>query len=182
MMNEELKLRDIAGFCPEEAVWKMLADICGLLLREDASYALTPDSIVIDGDTFMVKTGNDISQEFVAPDQDKENVPETAQMVWSLGAVAYDMATGHVIFGGRGGDYQKEHPSVPLPVLNSVVHRCLCHNPQERISLQELKTLATNGRENCLRQRQEEAKMPEQPNNQTAKQLIDNWPEEMIEI
>lgn len=53
-MNERLTIQEIAGFCPEEAVWKMLADVSNFLSKEDAGYQLGADTIVVVGDQFMV--------------------------------------------------------------------------------------------------------------------------------
>ena len=188
-MNEKITLRDIAGFCPEEAVWKMLADISGGLLQDSAGYVLTPDSIVIDGKMFLMEKGHNILNEFLAPEQNVEQQPDTAQMVWALGAVAYYTTVGHVLFGGHGGSYQKEHPLVALPVLpkgldalTSVLQKCLCYAPADRVSIRALNELSLRGLETCEKRQRIRSV---QKVNEKDKEVIntgEKWPEKMIEI
>lgn len=184
-----MTIRDIAGFCPEEAVWKMMADVSGALLQESQGCVLTPDSIVIDGKMFLVESGHDVSNEFLAPEDNGEQQPNVARMVWALGAVAYYTATGHVIFGGHGGSYQKEHPLVPLPVLpkdlqalTPVLHKCLCCLPEHRVSMEALNELSLKGLAACEKQQRRKSA---QTANETSKEVIytgEKWPEEMTGI
>ena len=188
-MNKKLTIRDIAGFCPEEAVWKMMADVCELILKENIRCVLTPDSIAIDGCTFMVETEHVSIKEFLAPEQKDVQKAETAQMVWSLGAIAYYAATGHIVFGGHGGSYQKNHPLVPLPILpkglkalTPVLQQCLCYAPDERINLKELNNLVQKGLTACgKRQRKKSAQIGKE-HNVEVKQIGERWPEEMIAV
>ena len=106
-----MTIRDIAGFCPEEAIWKMMVDVSSFLQKDETSIFLTPDSVTVDGSTFIVESNHEMSSEFNAPEYQDSQKPDEKQMVWSLGAVAYYMATGHIVFGGHGGSYQKEHSS-----------------------------------------------------------------------
>lgn len=191
-MSERMTIRDIAGFCPEEAVWKMMADVSEFLLKEENCYGLTPDSIVLDGNTFMVETDGDCkspSIEYLAPEQDNEGKTETAQIVWSLGAVAYYMATGHIVFGGHGGNYQKGHPSVALPVLpkgiqalTPVLQKCLCYAPEERIKLKELKELVQKGLNACEKKQRRQADSTAKEPVKEVNNIGEKWPEEMIEV
>ena len=193
----ELTLYDIAGFCPEEAVWKMMVDVCGSLL-DGKGCMLTPDAIMVDGNTFIVRgvkgseegvkgserEANDI---FAAPEADGAERSMT-QTVWSVGAIAYFMATGHIVFGGYGGSYQKEHPAVPLPVLpkemqtlTPVLQRCLCYHAEERISMEELRKLSQNGLETCMKHQREKLVADTPTSPQKAECQKERWPEEMIE-
>lgn len=185
-MSKRMTIRDIAGFCPENAVWKMLADISALLIKDDTCCFLTPESIVVDGDSFIVESEKEGVSEFLAPEQEKSQMPRDNQKVWSLGAVAYYMVTGHVIFGGHGSVYQKAHPSVPLPVmpkglqaLTSVLQKCLCYIPDERVNLKDLNTLSLKGLTFC--EQQQRSKSPQMVNapQTEVKQNGDKWPEEM---
>ena len=145
MNRKRITIQDIAGFYPEEAVWKMMADVSAFLEKDGMDCILTPDAIIVDVNTFIVEPSLEKQEEFLSPELNENIIPGKPQMVWAIGAVAYYMSTGHVIFCGHGGEYQMKHPSVPLPVLpkgkqalKSALHQCVCFNPQERISLEEL--------------------------------------------
>ena len=188
-MNKKMTIREIAGFCPEEAVWKMMADVSGSLLQETQGCVLTPDSIVIDGKMFLVESGHDVLNEFMAPEDNGESLPNVAQMVWTLGSLGYYTATGRIIFGGHGGCYQKEHPFVALPVLskdlqalNSVLQKCLCYLPDSRISIGELNQLSLKGLAACEKQQRRKSAQPANETSIEVKHTGEKWPEEMIEI
>ena len=191
-MSERMTIRDIAGFCPEEAVWKMLADVSFFLLKEVNCYRLTPDSIVIDGKTFMVAEDEDCQSpltEFLAPEQDNREKTEAVQMVWSLGAVAYFMATGHIVFGGHGSSYQKEHPSVVLPILPKDLHKltpvlqkCLNYTPDKRIRLNDLKEIALKGLNACEKEQRRQVDSTAKKTVKEVKSIGEKWPEEMREV
>ena len=188
-MNSKLTLRDIAGLCPEEAIWKMMTDVSAFLLSDNTSCHVTPESVAIDGTTFMIETGQESVDEFFGPEQIASQKPGIKQMVWSLGAVAYYIATGHVVFGGHGGVYQKEHPSVPLPVLQKdyqaltpILQKCLCYNPEERISMKELSLLSQRGLNFCERQQRKKNIAIKEEQKKEVKHIGEKWPEEMIEV
>lgn len=172
-MNKRMTVRDIAGFCPEEAIWRMLDHVSGFLIKESSGFPLNADTIVVDGEQFMV-TGS--------PDD-----TTMEDMVWALGATAYYAATGHKVFGGHGRSYQQEHPQVSLPVLpktfqtlTPVIHRCLCYDTSERISMEELKHLAQEGLDTCSQRQRNKAIQTGNPVKER-KNLFDKWPEEMKE-
>ena len=192
MRSDRMTIRDIAGFCPEEAVWKMIADVSELLLKEGYGNMLTPDSIVVEGYAFMVETGGEgisPSTEFLAPEHESGVKSDEIQMVWSLGALAYYTATGHIIFGGHGGRYQKAHPSVALPVLpkglqalTPVLQKCLCFAPDERIKLNDLRELAQQGLKACEKRQRRQSVSATNESNKEVKPIGEKWPEEMIEV
>lgn len=184
-----MTIRDIAGFCPEEAIWKMMSDISTYMLQEQTGCYLTPDAVVVDGYSFLVDMGQCAIREFLAPEQNDGNKLESSQMVWALGAVAYYMATGHVVFGGHGGEYQKEHPAVALPVLpkdfqslTPVLQKCLICDPDERISLRDLEQLSIDGLHSCDKQRLKQSASLEKKQVVKYKNTDERWPEKMIEI
>lgn len=183
------KLPDIVGFCPEEAVWKMLADISTLLLKDNTACWLSPDAIAIEGDMFIIEKKPMADAAFLPPEEDNSQQPTTAQKVWMLGAIAYYMATGHIIFGGHGGSYQKAHPQVALPTmpkafqsLTPVVQQCLCHRPSARISMEQLSTLSRKGLSVCSQRSRSEwhGNEPSCKTKNREKTTGDKWPEEMI--
>lgn len=188
-MNRVLNLKDIAGFCPEEAVWKMMTDVCDYLLRDNCVSSLCPEAIVVDGDSFLVEDTAKPNVDYLAPELLDGNQRVTQQqLVWQIGALAFFMATGHVPFGGHGGRYQREHSQVALPVmpkafqsLTPIVQRCLDANPSKRITLEECRMAANNGLAVCSQQKRNKM---EQPNQyiETEEYQKEKWPEEMIEL
>ena len=186
-----MTIRDIAGFCPEEAIWKMIADVSEFLLNDGIGYVLSPDSVIVDVNSFMVNRIQDIENEFHAPEHKDGQQSDEKEEVWSLGAVAYYASTGHVVFGGHGGRYQKEHPLVSLPALpkglqslTPLLQKCLCFDSNERIGLNDLNDLARKGLEECGKQRRKKimsAKEEEKKEN-GIKYTGEKWPEEMIEL
>lgn len=189
-MKSKMTIRDIAGFCPEEAVWKMMADVSTCLMKENAACCLSPDSVMIDGDMFMIEVGEESAGTFLAPEHADGQNPDDKETVWALGAVAYFAATGHVVFGGYGGRYQKEHPSVQLPVLpkgmgalTTVLQKCLCYKPEERIGLREVNALSMNGLADCKKQQRKKV-IAENIHEQRkeVKYAGEKWPEEMTEV
>lgn len=187
-MSKKLTIQDIAGFCPEEAIWKMIADVSTFLIKDDTACYLAPNSIVVDGNSFIVERSETTTSEYLAPEQLSHRQPNEKQKVWSLGAVVYYMSTGHTLFGGHGSIYQKEHPSVLLPVLpkglqalTSILQKCLCYSPEERISLQELHELSQRGLVTCERQHRMSMQTKTEQRKEV-KDISEKWPEEMIEI
>ena len=188
-MSKKTTIRDIAGFCPEEAIWKMIFDISGLLFQEDTVSVLTPDSVVIDGQMFIVEDNHDSVSEFMAPEHKVGHKPNAQEQVWTLGAIAYYVATGHIVFGGYGGRYQKEHPLVALPVLPKgfqsltvVLQQCLCYNPDERIEIRRLNELSQKGLLNCEQLQRQISFLEENEIKFNKKQYGEKWPEKMIEL
>jgi serine/threonine protein kinase len=187
-MNEKITIRDIAGFCPEEAVWKMISDVSSFYITDKTFCPITPDSVAIDGNVFIVEPKTEPISEFQAPELSEKQKPGEKQIIWEIGATAFYMTTGHVIFGGHGSGYQKAHPAVQLPVLpkglsnlTSLLHKCICFNPDDRITLKELNSLSCEGIALCeKRQRKQSETMSEK--QKTIKGTVDKWPEEMIEI
>ena len=185
-MEKEITLRSIAGYCTEETLWVLMEDLCNVAKADHCM--MTPDSIVIDGNNFLVKEHEKPSVDFLAPEYNEEKRSTSACLVWSIGANVYYASSGHVLFGGRGGGYQQKHPAAPLPVLQKahrgltpVIQRCLRANPFDRISLEELQEVAKSGLDECRRKGR--TSVPAKTRDLEIKSTVDNnWPEEMIEI
>lgn len=154
-MND-VTIHSIAGFCNEQTLWKLLVDLSSELLNKElkAPKIIMPEMIVIDGDSFRLSddvTRNPTS-EFCPPEGDEHIGSEG--LVWSLAALVCYVSSGHFVFGGRGGSYQRNNPKVELPTLKKehsaltpLVRRCLCYSPSERIGLRELQEVAQKGLE-----------------------------------
>lgn len=167
-----MKLQDIAGFCPEEAIWRMLADVSRFVISDGGGYTLDANTVAVDGSHFMVTAENDGTQ--------------AADMVWALGALAYYAATGHEVFGGHGAAYQQEHPSVALPsmpktfqALTAIVHACLCYDTSQRTTLQALSEAAQKGLDACAAQQRSKDDANVSKSTPKANGTIEKWPEEM---
>lgn len=190
-MKEKMTIRDIAGFCPEEAIWKMIADVSGCLLNDGVCNWFSPNSVIVDGSSFMVNSTQKIEYEFYAPEHKDGQQSDEKEKVWTLGAIIYYMSTGHIVFGGYGGRYQREHPLVSLPALpkglyslTSLLQKCLCYDSKERIGLKDLNEHARKGLEECCKQRREKnrSSMKKQNKENVVKYTGEKWPEEMIEV
>lgn len=188
MRNKKITLQDIAGFSPEEAIWKMMSDVSAFLIKEKNAYNLSPHNIIVAGESFIIESNHETDSDFYAPEQNEGMTPGEAQMIWSIGALAYYMATGHIIFGGHGGCYQKEHEYVSLPTLpkglqalTSVTHKCLCADPQKRIGMNELHLQSLEGLTICKRQ-ERKAYVIKTERKENVKHIGEKWPEEMTEI
>jgi len=150
----EMNLHAIAGFCSEEALWKMLKDMTSALLDQpDGKRAvLMPEKVIVDGDRFLLskEATQHPATEFYPPEGIKDS--GDAGIVWSLGALTCYASSGHYVFGGRGGVYQQSNPKTELPTLRrehsaltAVIRQCLCYSPSQRISLRALHAAAVAG-------------------------------------
>lgn len=150
----DITIQSIAGYCNEKALWKLLVNLSTEMLQDNSNdwMVLMPDLVTVDGEEFRMedKTPQNPVTEFYPP-EGIENYGE-AGFVWSLGALVCYASSGHYVFGGRGGIYQRSHPKVELPTLKkehsaltATVKRCLCYFPSQRISLRELHTIAVKG-------------------------------------
>lgn len=174
-----MTIRDIAGFCPEKAIWQMLADMGDALTASATVVIPGEDSIVVDGEHFLLDGS--------ACDTDTTDTTDTADLVWALGAMACYMATGHTVFGGHGRDYQLAHPGVALPVmpkdysaLTPVVQRCMQYAKEQRMTLPELRETARQGLARCAKVARRPAKAAsDRHEKRTDDNNADRWPEEM---
>ena len=181
-------IHSIAGYCSEKALWKLLVDLIrGALSNESESWKVfTPDHVIVDGEEFCVDSNisSELLTEFIPP-EGLESYGESGY-IWSLGALICYASSGHYVFGGRGGAYQRNKPKVELPALrkehsnlDALVKRCLCYSPSQRIRLNELLELANKGLESNnqktrVRQSKESGKanIPSLTKNES-------WPEKM---
>lgn len=183
----DMTIHSIAGYCTEKALWKLLVDVSSELMNADSKdfKVLMPEMVIVDGDTFRINNNPQNHTMEFCPPEGIENYGEKG-LVWSLGAVVCYASSGHYVFGGRGGAYQRDHPSVELPTLKkehvaltALVKRCLCFAPSQRISLDELHAIAKEGfKSNQLIKRVRRVKeMVEE--NVSSTNMDDLWPEKM---
>jgi len=188
-MIESLRLRHIAGYCPEEAIWKMIIDLCESACGQAGVPLLSPESILVDADSFLVDVRQKRCPEFLPPECHGDDSTLTSQQfVWSLGACVYYASSGRTLFGGHGGSYQHSYPHVALPVLQKkhqaltpVVQRCLQSEPSARIGVKELLEIAKKEHTRCrMTQRQHIASHIVAP--PPSRHDCTGWPEEMTDI
>lgn len=190
MNSQTITLHDIAGFCTEEAIWKMMADLSSMVGTPAAPPSLSPAVVTVDGSAFYVSDNVLPDAVFMPPEQpaaQRQCAPEG--LVWAIGALACYAATGHVLFGGRGGTYQRQHQEVALPVLpkamqqlTPVVQRCLHAKPGERIGAAELHDAALEQLERCKRKVRPVAPKRAEEDSTTKNTMAgQRWPEEMSE-
>lgn len=168
----ELLLSDIAGYCSERTLWRVARDVARAM-RDTEPRMVSADSIVIDGERFLPA--------------DDAALCEEPEAVWLLGEALCVASSGHGIFGGRGRDYQRAHPTVKLPVLQPMhahltplVQKMLCHDAEQRPSLEDVIYEAEEALE----------RLPERANRQESDSLPPDlqpperddlpwWPDEM---
>lgn len=186
-MNNITTIHSMAGYCHELALWKMLVDLCKTLLEDESQRTiLSPLRIRIDGNDFKLEKAEDqdAQPEFIPP-EGVGNLGETG-IVWSLGALVCFASSGHFIFGGRGGSYQRNNPTVGLPVLRKehsaltpLVQRCLCFSPSQRISLKDLYEEACKGMERAKNRPRVEAHRLNVGTESISFTSDEIWPEKM---
>ena len=184
-----MSISTMAGFCNEQALWKLLVDLASYQIECNSPKWLipAPEFVLVDGDGFRIDKNGAKEQtiEFYPPEG--RNDYTEASFVWSLGALVCYASSGHYVFGGRGGAYQHDKPDVDLPTLRKehsaltpIVKRCLRYSPSDRISLKELRELAVKGLESNnqmsrLKRSIESSEMIDSP-----EYIDDVWPEEMV--
>lgn len=183
----DITIHSIAGYCSEKALWKLLVDLSSEISESDYDdwKILMPDSVTLDGENFCIekKSSSNPTIEFYPP-EGIENFGESG-FVWSLGAMVCYASSGHYVFGGRGGVYQRSHPLVELPTLkkehfalSTIVKRCLCYSPSQRISLKELHAFAVKGLETNV-QKIRTKNFNEPKGIISSVSPNDTWPEQM---
>lgn len=186
MNNKSLTLKSIAGYCIEEALWKLVVDIVQEIQENGFRMGgIDPDMVIIENEDFHVVYKGKVLPSFCAPEEETGE----AAMVWSIGALLCYASSGHPIFGGSGSLYQKKHPSVKLPVLQKkhsaltpLVQHCLAYSPQDRINLNDMVIEAKNGLELCKKKARSKSEANVGQKRPVTSHIDERWPEEMIEV
>lgn len=164
----------------EDDVWKFLADVsaglsylhslvppiihhdikpANILIDANGNYCITDFGISIkpgvEDDRILdnVSSGTAI---YMAPERFKnEYVPDTSSDVWALGATVYELLTGDVPFGNKGGTAQlngEKNPIIRKAVskrITKIIYACLNPNPEKRPSAEYINEYARKkGRRN----------------------------------
>ena len=155
---------DLLGNCSERKAWQFLHDVAGGLacLHEHQPpiihQDIKPANVLLDGNNFIITDfgiSSDVRKMLGLSEEEKSTVqgtlpymppekfvanmvPLVASDIWALGASVYEMLTGRLPFGGRGGQLQLEgEPVPPLPGnfsddLKEIVLQCLSYDPGDR--------------------------------------------------
>lgn len=148
----------------EDDVWKFLADVsAGLsylhsLVPPIIHHDIKPANILIDANGnycitdfgISIKSGVDGegcsnrdsrgTAAYMPPERFKnEYIPDTSSDVWALGATVYELLTGDVPFGNRGGEAQSKGVRIPAiknksKKVTRIIHACLNYDSQKRPS------------------------------------------------
>lgn len=165
---------DIAGYCFESTLWRILCDITTDKAFQQSSslYPLIePKNIIINNDSFSISSHAQQCNE--------------SDAIWHIGALISYLSSGHPIFGGKGKKYHENHPMTQLPslrkehyALTPIVHACLNADKSKQISIEELRKQSLIGYNDSL---DREKTRIEQPQKQalTKISLNETWPEEM---
>lgn len=189
MKNDELTLKDIAGFATEKNVWQLLLNLtadCNTYVPD----GIAPNCIAIAGKEFLLKDNCPAkdSKAFAAPEtfgNQSEPVSE-ASYIWTIGALAFYAINGTNVFEGKGGETQTQDTEVPRLgsahasyELSELIRRCLNYSPNNRPKMNEIHRIATNALATPSVPRK---RLTSQTGKSYAKSLIKFWPEEMVPL
>ena len=184
----DMTIHSIAGYCNEKALWKLLVDLSSDILDKTSKTrkVIMPEMVIVDGEDFRLtdEMPQNTSTEFLPPEGIGESGSEG--LVWSLAALVCYASSGHYVFGGRGGSYQRSHPKVELPTLKkehsgvaTLVKRGLCYTPSQRISLGELHAAAVKGLESNVQMSRVKRINESSERNALSVVVDDAWPDKM---
>ena len=162
-----------AGDMTEREIWKFLKDVSAGLAYLHAQTPpiihqdIKPDNILVLQNGDFVVTDFGISKQlrlsmrrsassnsagavaYMGPERFNKNYQTIkASDIWSLGASAYELATGDLPFSGMGGAFQKRGAEIPdlpgySPELNNLIAGCLASETWDRPTAQQINDYTT---------------------------------------
>ena len=189
MKNDELTLKDIAGFATEKTVWQLLINLSADF-NKCVPISIAPNCIAIAGKEFLLKENCSAkgTMAFTAPEVlgNQTEVASEASYIWTIGALAFYAISGTYIFEGKGGETQTKDTEVPRLgsahasyELSELIRRCLNYYPTDRPKMDEIHLLATSALSSPS---VPQKRLTSQTGKSYAKSLINFWPEEMVPI
>jgi len=165
---------ELIGRCNESTAWRYLRDVAaGLACLHKHHPAIIhqdikPANVLLDDSNFIITDfgiSSSVHSLFMRTEEGEHSIQgtraymppekflENPQLlvendIWSLGASLYELLTGKLPFGGKGGQCQLEGMNIPsLPSsysndLQYVIRKCLSQNPWHRPSAKELSKYA----------------------------------------
>ena len=165
---------DLLGNCSERKAWQFLHDVsAGLACMHEHQppiihQDIKPANVLLDGNSYII-TDFGISgkarsilgdggegqstvqgtRPYMAPEKFRsDQIPLVASDIWALGASLYEMLTGRLPFGGKGGEAQLQGAEIPtLPDsfsddLRQIIMQCLLPEPTARPHAADLEQFA----------------------------------------
>lgn len=166
---------DMLGNCTERKAWQFLHDVsAGLacmhehqppILHQD----IKPANVLLDGSSYIItdfgissnvrrmlgesadgKSTVQGTRPYMPPEKFVSNpIPLVASDIWALGASLYEMLTGYLPFGGKGGEAQLQGAEIPtIPGnfsddLKELITQCLSSQPSDRPFAADLEQFAS---------------------------------------
>lgn len=152
-MEEKRYTSDFAGHCNESSAWQIIKEISQQLI-EHKQHVVNPFIIEIGEDGhFTLMPSETQASGFDAPEVNNNQRTE-ASAVWSLGATVFHIVMGLQVMNGKGGTGQSETSRLPYmrsewPVMSELVQKCLCYQPSQRLTLQQVLGIATEQYNRC---------------------------------
>lgn len=165
---------DLLGNCSERKAWQFLHDVsAGLACMHEHQppiihQDIKPANVLLDGSSYIItdfgisgkarsilgEGGEGIStvqgtRPYMPPEKFcRDQIPLVASDIWALGASLYEMLTGRLPFGGKGGEAQLQGAEIPpLPDsfsddLRQIITQCLLPEPTARPHATDLEQFA----------------------------------------
>lgn len=165
---------DLLGNCSERKAWQFLHDVsAGLACMHEHQppiihQDIKPANVLLDGSSYIITDfgisgkarsilgdGSDGqstvqgTRPYMPPEKfRRDQIPLVASDIWALGASLYEMLTGRLPFGGKGGEAQLQGAEIPsLPDsfsddLRQIITQCLLPEPTARPHATDLEQFA----------------------------------------
>jgi len=165
---------DLLGNCSERKAWQFLHDVSsGLACMHEHQppiihQDIKPANVLLDGSSYIItdfgissnvrhmlgeggegKSTVQGTRPYMPPEKfQQESIPLVASDIWALGASLYEMITGRLPFGGKGGQAQLAGEEVPpMPAnysddLKEIIMQCLSPIPGNRPFATDLERFA----------------------------------------
>lgn len=165
---------DLLGNCSERKAWQFLHDVSsGLACMHEHQppiihQDIKPANVLLDGSSYIItdfgissnvrhmlgdggegKSTVQGTRPYMPPEKfQKNSIPLVASDIWALGASLYEMLTGRLPFGGKGGQAQLAGEEIPpLPAnysedLKDIIFQCLSPIPGNRPFATDLEQFA----------------------------------------
>ena len=167
---------DLLGNCSERKAWQFLHDVSsGLACMHEhhppiIHQDIKPANVLLDGNSYIItdfgissnvqhmlsnnaegKSTVQGTRPYMPPEKyQQDSIPLVASDIWALGASLYEMLTGRLPFGPKGGEAQlagEEIPPMPANYsddLKEIVLQCLSPNPGDRPFATDLERFAAD--------------------------------------
>lgn len=119
-----------------------------ILVDSKNNYCITDFGISVKGNDYLDDIGSGTIR-YMPPERFEEGYePNPKSDIWSLGATFFELITGDVPFGEKGGERQSEGEEIPevkakIPKrIKTLIYECLDANPDKRPSAETIAEIA----------------------------------------